>query len=285
MNFPMSNSYLSMELKIEHPTKEKIIQVLECLLSGDLTRSQIREWQSQIHNTFDYSGPGTYVIPTLKGNDGYHQWLTLFSIAKEDELWMSPGLKQFLVRDRDIRFMLSELKEEPICEKVSENIEEYNHQCLSREEIIETFGDPPNPLISFRTPKKGNPFYLLGLKFYRMVLDNLHDLKEFSLFRYKGELFSVGLSVDTYSPYFSEIYGQTSSWPKLIELLDLMRISNEDIDWISDGLKGQKYLIRRMDDNGIEFDVAEFDNPITTSLKLKEYDGGIHKQTYWMEKA
>ena len=38
-----------------------------------------------------------------------------------------------------------------------------------------------------------------------------------------------------------------------------------------------------MDDNGIEFDVAEFDNPITASLKLNEYNGGIHKQTYWME--
>ena len=273
-----------MELKIEHPTTQKLIKVLEALLSKKLSRQQVRDWVIELDRVFDYPGPGVSMVP-LKVGEGYYTWLSLFSIREEQtELWMSPGEEQHILRDCDLQYMINDLKKKPYCKQISNVLSEFNYHHSSSEELREYFGDPPNSLITIKSKEKGNPFHKLGLDFTRMVLDNLNDLREFTLFKYKEQLFSVEMSVDTYSPYMVCIYGKNSSWPELVELLDILKIKPQDINWINDDLKTSSYLIRRMDDNGIEFDVEKLDNPISASLKLNEYDGGIHKQTYWMEK-
>ena len=178
-----------MELKIEHPTTQKLIEVLEALLSKRISRQQVRDWVRELHRVFDYSGPGVSMVP-LKVGEGYYTWLTLFSIREEQtELWMSPGEEQHIVRDCDLQYMINDLKKQPYCKQISNVLSEFNYHYSSDEVMREYFGYPPNPLLTIKSKEKGNPFYKLGLDFTRMILDNLNDLREFSLFNYKGHFF------------------------------------------------------------------------------------------------
>lgn len=268
-----------MELKIEHPTKERLIEVLEAILTGELTRGKVREWVDRVSNHFQY-----IYGPPLKVGEGHYTWLTMEYLRDElADFWMSPGVKQHIIRDIDIELMIKDLKKEHYTYKVSEELEEFNCHHFSGDKFKEYYGNPPNSVMTIKSIKKGNPFYKLGLKFSRMVFDNMHDLREFTSFKYKDVYFCIEMCVETFNPYKVIIYGKNSSWKELVVLLEMMNVTCEDIEWINDDLKGGSYLIRRMDDNGIEFDVETFDDPITASLKLNEYEGGIHKQTYWME--
>ena len=94
----------------------------------------------------------------------------------------------------------------------------------------------------------------------------------------------LGTSVDCYPSGYG-LMAKAENWPLVVELLERAEVPLDKLE-VNDSLfEGKKYLVRRMDDNGIEFDVATFDDPLSASLKANEYSRGIHKQTYWMEEV
>ena len=99
---------------------------------------------------------------------------------------------------------------------------------------------------------------------------------------HNNKIIGIGTSL-TYIFHGFSVISKPENWREVVALFEYVGITNENIRWVADSLKTKKYVIRRMDDNGIEFDVETFDNPINASLKLSEYDSGIHKQTYWLE--
>ena len=62
-------------LEIIEPTKSKVIEILESLASGSISRNEVIAWQNRILKEFDYYRPGTYTVP-LTANDGYWEFVT-----------------------------------------------------------------------------------------------------------------------------------------------------------------------------------------------------------------
>ena len=84
-----------MSIKIQVPTTEIIIEILEGVLSGKYSRDEVREWRKLVTDKYDYIGPGVSLVP-LKVGEGYYAWQTMASFNSEkQEVW---GKSEQIVR-------------------------------------------------------------------------------------------------------------------------------------------------------------------------------------------
>ena len=205
-----------MILKITQPNTQMILEVLEAVLAGKISRSEVKEWKRELDETFDYYGPGVSFVP-LKVGEGYYVWYTFeYFLDQKIDLWMSRE-KQFLVRDQDIQYMIDAQKQLPCNIKVGDFVQLYSSQ-IPREEFQENYGKPPEAILTLKATE-GNPFYKFGLSLVRMVQDNLHDLREFCCFKYKNAL--MGFELEVERPSCICFYANFSNWE-----LDKIGLSN-----------------------------------------------------------
>jgi hypothetical protein len=127
-----------------------------------------------------------------------------------------------------------------------------------------------------------------GMVFNKGYEDGLGETKEAGFLTSKGRQFSLVHYLWAPAPY-RQMTNILSLWQAdtlasdLEDILEVLNLGTEDLEWIEPTISFQKYEVWRQDDNGGKFLIEIAHSKADAKKIVRKYELIPHKQTYWIE--
>lgn len=71
----------------------------------------------------------------------------------------------------------------------------------------------------------------------------------------------------------------------LDEILEVLELTSKDLTWFDENIKLHPHELWRQDDNGHKFLIETFSCKADALKAMRDFEGRLHKQTYWVQKV
>lgn len=253
-----------------YPTDEVIISVLEGLLDGAYSRDDVYYWYGEMTTKYATQYPGCIQFHTESKQGGFI--IQSLCFIKSKGLADYESDEQYFLRNEDFEEYIAELKHID-CSERNGKIERVRHHQVSPVKEINY------PLICL-DPRKSKVLDRFKIFSARGVVDDLALPTEYCSIYYDASYFYMTYS-HSLKEYNFSISGFQGNDLSLFGLLVALGIQSSDVTFYNNvGLKGPSELWR-LDDNGNEFMISEYETELEAMLMRKEYEDKGHKQTYF----
>ncbi|MBS0428716.1 MAG: hypothetical protein JSR41_15675 [Proteobacteria bacterium] len=259
-------------MELTRPTRQIVIEVIEGLLSGKYTRHAVVQWQRDVCERFDYYGPGTLLVP-LKNEDGYWAFVAFARLLESTDEHGRPSTTPF-IRDADMReWWVAMMRCGP----------RFEDGVVRRVRWpVPQAGNDHRPLLAL-SDKAASLFKAMGISPVRGIVDDLGELSEFAAVEWAGTSWFITRSCAPTPARAGLVHidGDPSEGAEAVgAMLSRIGIEPELLEWVSELLPHEPWVLKRVDDNGNAFVVDEYANGVEALLWQSHFERKGHKLFY-----